>query len=96
MKSGGSGTRRAVFLGAILALTSAGVDGSGSGLASWSAVEDAVEAQATGQVVGGQYPALFAVVLKVLCFQCALEATIGGAIDWVKIAQCLFICDAAF
>lgn len=51
--------RRALFVGAILALGSAGADGSTSGLApGWLAAEHAVETQAMDRLVGGQHYSL--------------------------------------
>ena len=87
----------AVFLSAILALGSAGANGSASELGSgWLPAKSAVEAQAMEQVVGGQYPVVFAVVLRAMCFQCALDLTANSAIDWVALAQCVVICKIAF
>lgn len=85
--------RRALFVGAILALGSAGADGSTSGLApGWLAAEHAVEAQAMEQLVGGQYPQILVVVLRAMCVGCALDLTISNGIDWVALYQCVFIC----
>ncbi len=97
MKSGNRNLRRAVLLGAILAIGSAGADGSTSELApGWLSVENAVETHAVEQVVGGQYPAIIAVVLQVFCIQCAIDASISSAIDWAAVYRCMWICDMAF
>lgn len=85
--------RRAVFVGAILALGSAGAGGSTSGLASgWLSVDDAVEVQAMEQLVGGQYPQILVIVLRAMCVGCALDLTFSNGIDWLAIYQCVFIC----
>lgn len=97
MKSGNRSIRRAVLLGAILALGSAGANGSTSELGpGWLSVENAVETQAIEPVVGGQYSFVFAVVLQAMCFQCVLDLSVPSAIDWVAVAQCVLICDIAF
>ena len=97
MRSGNRRMRRAVFVGAILALGSAGAGGSTSGLASgWLSVDDAVEAQAMEQLVGGQYPEFFVVVLQAMCFGCAIDVTFRNGIDWAAVYHCMFICDMAF
>lgn len=97
MKSGNSSMRSAVLLGAILALGGAGTSGSTSELRpGWSSADNAVETQTMEQVVGGQYPAVFAVVLQAMCVQCVLDLTVTSPINWVAVAQCVVICNIAF
>lgn len=89
--------RRAVFVGAILAVGSAGANGTTSGLApGWLAAEGAGEAQAMERVAGGQSAGMLVVILQAMCFHCTLDVTLRNGIDWPALHRCVFICNMAF